>query len=90
MNLREYLSQPWALSVAELRVAVGVKSDAQIRQWQHGYGGRIPSPESCVAIEKATGGQVRRWILRPADWHLIWPELIGVDGAPPLSQEQAA
>ncbi|MDB5975187.1 MAG: hypothetical protein JWR07_1947 [Nevskia sp.] len=23
-----------------------------------------------------------RWDLRPNDWYLIWPELIGVEGAP--------
>ncbi len=30
----------------------------------------------CVAIEKATNGEVTRKDLRPNDWHLIWPELI--------------
>ncbi len=25
-----------------------------------------------------------RWDLRPNDWHLIWPELIGTDGAPKI------
>lgn len=34
----------------------------------------------CVAIEMRAG--VRRWDLRPADWHLVWPELIGAEGAP--------
>lgn len=24
------------------------------------------------------------WDLRPDDWHRIWPELIGADGAPPV------
>ncbi|WP_382155379.1 hypothetical protein [Hydrogenophaga sp. ANAO-22] len=28
------------------------------------------------------------WDLRPDDWHLIWPELIEVDGAPKLKTEQ--
>lgn len=40
------------------------------------------SAERCVPIERATGGAVRRWDLRPDDWHRIWPELIGAEGAP--------
>ncbi len=44
-----------------------------------------PAPaERCAAIERATEGAVRRWDLRPADWHLIWPELVGAEGAPPV------
>lgn len=44
-----------------------------------------PAPaERCVAIEQATYGAVRRWDLRPDDWHRIWPELVGLDGAPPV------
>lgn len=43
--------------------------------------GVVPS-EHCAAIEKATSGAVRRWDLRPDDWHRIWPELIGAEGAP--------
>ena len=27
--------------------------------------------------------------LRPDDWHLIWPELIGVDGSPAAQQKAA-
>ena len=45
---------------------------------------RVP-PEHCAAIETATGGAVRRWDLRPSDWHRIWPELIGAEGAPDTS-----
>lgn len=87
MKLDEYLNRPGALSVAELRMAAGVKSDAQIRQWRYGYADRIPGPEYCVAIERATGGAVRRWDLRPEDWHRIWPELIGTDGAPSVESQ---
>lgn len=75
MNLNEYLSSEGALSVSQLRERIGVKSDAQIRQWQHGYADRRPSPEYCVAIEVATGGKVSRRDLRPDDWMRIWPEL---------------
>jgi DNA-binding transcriptional regulator YdaS (Cro superfamily) len=75
MKLNQYLSTPGALTVAEIRIRIGAKSDAQIRQWQHGYAGRIPSPENCLSIERATGGQVTRQDLRPDDYWLIWPDL---------------
>jgi DNA-binding transcriptional regulator YdaS (Cro superfamily) len=75
MKLHEYLSSDGALTVAQLRDRIGVKSDAQIRQWQHGYADRKPSPEYCVSIERATEGKVTRKDLRPDDWEAIWPEL---------------
>lgn len=83
MKLSKYLGSKGALTVAELAARIGV-SEAQLRQWQHGYAGRQPSPANCVAIERETGNRVRRWDLRPNDWHLIWPELIGQPGAPPV------
>lgn len=88
MNLDAYLRLDGALSVSALRIASGVKSDAQIRQWRYGYADRVPGPESCVALERATEGRVRRWDLRPKDWHRIWPELIGADGAPAVPAEE--
>jgi DNA-binding transcriptional regulator YdaS (Cro superfamily) len=80
MTLYEYLQMDGALSVSELRQRMAnfgslIKSDAQIRQWQHQYADRIPSPVNCVAIEHATNGQVTRKDLRPHDWASIWPEL---------------
>ena len=42
--------------------------------------------EHCAAIEQATSGSVRRWDLRPTDWHRIWPELIGAEGAPDVPE----
>ena len=41
-----------------------------------------------VALERETAGAVRRWDLRPHDWHLIWPELVGAEGAPPVPQAE--
>lgn len=47
------------------------------------FKGDRPVPvELCVSIERATDGAVTRRDLRPDDWHLIWPELIGAEGAP--------
>ena len=75
MNLSEYLASPGALSVSDLRARIGARSDAQVRQWQHGYANRLPGPVYCLAIERATGGAVTRRDLRPDDCHLIWPDL---------------
>lgn len=47
-------------------------------------GRKAMKPEQAVRVEVATGNELRRWHLRPDDWHLIWPELIGADGAPPV------
>lgn len=44
----------------------------------------------CVAIETATCGAVRRWDLRPHDWHKNWPELVGTPGAPAKPAAPAA
>lgn len=76
MKLKEYLSIPGSLTVAQLAERIGVKSELQIRQWQHGYSGRQPGPEYAVAIEQATKGAVTRKDLRPDDWNRIWPELV--------------
>ncbi len=75
MKLHEYLSSPGALTVSELCNRIGAKSDAQLRQWQHGYADRRPNPENCLALEKATNGKVTRQDLRPNDYWLIWPDL---------------
>ncbi len=42
---------------------------------------RTASAALTRALAKVTDGAVREWELRP-DWHLIWPELIGTEGAP--------
>lgn len=76
MRLDEYLKKAGSMSVAELREAIGAKSDAQVRQWQHGYANRRPGPMYCVAIERVTNGAVSRRDLRPDDWQQHWPELL--------------
>ena len=45
-------------------------------------------PERCVEIEAATG--VRRWALRPDDWHRIWPELTLDPAAPKIPKAARA
>lgn len=69
---------------SRLAAALGVTPPA-IAEWRKGT---RPVPlERCVQIERATSGAVRRWDLRPDDWHLIWPELVGTEGAPEVPQE---
>ncbi len=82
MTLDQYLNSPGALTVAQLRAAIGVKSDAQIRQWRYGYAGRQPCPAYCAAIERATLGAVVCEDLRPdLAWTRIkdrtWPGRLG-------------
>ena len=82
MTLDQYLASPDALSITELRLRMRslgytIKSNAQLRQWQHAYADRAPSPENCVGLELATGGAISRKDLRPDDWWLLWPELDG-------------
>ena len=54
------------------------------------YGLRPCSPELAAALERESQSAVRRWDMRPDDWHLIWPELIGSAGAPEPKAEQGA
>ena len=88
MTLNDYLKSPGSMSVSALREAIGAKSDMQIRQWQHGYADRSPSPENCVALERATNGAGTRRDLRPTDWPRIWPELVTPEHPAPIAEAQ--
>lgn len=54
------------------------------------YGLKSCATDLAVAIERESGGAVRRWELRPGDWWTHWPELIDVEGAPPVPSEPQA
>jgi len=45
--------------------------------------------ERCVAIERATGGEVSRRDLRPDDWQDIWPELADLQSPAPAQHPPA-
>lgn len=45
-------------------------------------GDRSVPADKAPLICQMSGGKVQRWDLRPDDWHAIWPELIGTEGAP--------
>lgn len=51
---------------------------------QMASGARAITAERASTIERLTSRQLMRWDLRPDDWHLIWPELIGTEGSPPV------
>lgn len=52
-------------------------------------GRKAMKPEEAVRVERESGQAVRRWHLRRDDWHRIWPELIGQDGAPAVEPAKA-
>lgn len=54
--------------------------------WRDGK--RSLPPEHCPTIEREGGFVVRRWHMRPDDWHKIWPELIGAAGAPDAPRQE--
>jgi DNA-binding transcriptional regulator YdaS (Cro superfamily) len=52
-------------------------------------GRRDMDAAEAARVERDTGQRIRRWHLRK-DWHEVWPELVGADGAPePATSEPA-
>lgn len=71
MKFKEYISSERGNS-ASLSKSIGVSMSFLS---QMASGDAAISPQRCVAIERATNGQVTRQELRPNDWMDIWPEL---------------
>lgn len=69
---------------AKVAAAFGVTVQA-VCFWRDGSR-RMP-PEYMAWLERLSGGQVRRWEMRPDDWYRIWPELVGQPGAPAVPVE---
>lgn len=86
MNLSAYLDGLERGQRKELADALGVSS---AYLYQMATARRPVPPDLAPAIEQHTSNLVRRWDLRPDDWHRIWPELIGSDGAPTTEPEAA-
>lgn len=89
MNLRTYLDNRPRGGLTELAGRLGI-STVYLSQLSVRQDGRVPSPELAVQIAKETGNVVARWDLRPEDWHRIWPELIGLEGAPEVPAKNEA
>lgn len=86
MNLKTYIQSERG-NAAALSAALGIPASFLS---QLASGERNVTAERASAIERATSGAVRRWDLRPSDWHLIWPELVGSDGAPEVPRQEPA
>jgi DNA-binding transcriptional regulator YdaS (Cro superfamily) len=84
MTLTEYLKGERG-RVATVAAVAGL-APAFLSQMANGVRG-VPA-ERAADIERACQGAVRRWDLRPDDWHRIWPELVGTEGAPPVDVPQ--
>lgn len=67
MKLTEYLNKT---TQAEFAEKLGV-TQSMVSQWKKNN--RPVSPPQCIAIERATNGDVTRQELRPNDWQDIWP-----------------
>lgn len=66
--------------ISRLAREIGVPTQT-LWNWLNRPPVRIPA-EVCAAVEKALGHKLRRWHLRPTDWHQVWPELVHAEGAP--------
>ena len=75
-------------SLTALAARLGVRVRRQnVEYWMRT--GRVPE-KYAASIERES--QVHRWEMFPSTWHIVWPELVGVDGAPPApraSNEEA-
>lgn len=85
MDLRIFTTSLPRGEMSALASKIGI-SPIYLSQLAARQNGREPKPALCVLIECATEMGVRRWDLRPKDWSRIWPELIGVEGAPPVPE----
>ena len=66
--------------------ALGVRNPS-VAEWRRGG---IPTARLWrLAVLAEQRGIAPRWEVAPNDWHLIWPELIGADGAPQVSDDKA-
>ena len=83
MNLKSYLATLPRGTQSEFAAAVGIDKVylSQIASAKVSGRSVAPSPALAVRIEHATGGQVSRRELRPADWREIWPELATKEAA---------
>lgn len=50
----------------------------------HRRGQYLMKPLLACLLETATNQKVKRWESIPDEWHIVWPELIGSPGAPPI------
>jgi DNA-binding transcriptional regulator YdaS (Cro superfamily) len=78
MKLSDYVDETRG---RQTTLALGLGVPPQL-VWQWARSVRTVPVSRCTSIERLSGGLVCRWDLRPQDWHIHWPELIGTEGAP--------
>ena len=76
----------YAGGASKLATLLGVSVQA-VCFWRDGK--RSVPVDKIAEIERVTGSSVKRWDFRPDDWHRIWPELIGAEGAPDVQSSTA-
>ena len=79
MKLSEYIEP---LSRSEREALARLTGTTFLHLRNIAFSGKSCGPLLAVALDAATDGAVRRWDMRPDDWHRFWPELIGTEGAP--------
>lgn len=87
MKLRHYLDSLPRGGITEFATKIGITT-VYLSQLAAELDGRVPSPELCLTIEKASAGSVTRQELRPTDFWKIWPDLSHL--APVDAQETTA
>jgi len=70
MQLRDYIRQGGRGATGRLAAAIGACGP----MFTHLAADKRVNINHCIAIERATCGQVTRADLRPHDWQQIWPE----------------
>lgn len=80
-ELKRYLRD---LPDEDARRAFAVRCGTSLGHMRNVIYGKPCSPELAAAIDIESREAVRRWHMRPGDWHRIWPELVGADGAPEI------
>jgi hypothetical protein len=79
VKLRDYIKRFSPQERADFAVSVG----AVVGHLNNvAYEQRTASAALTKQIAIQTHRQVAEWDLRPGDWWLIWPDLIGTEGAP--------
>jgi len=87
-TLRQFLDDLPRGGVAEFAAKLPIAS-VYLSQIASRQNGREASPELCVRIEQVTDGVVTRRLLRPDDWHRIWPELVTAEFPAPAEPAPA-
>ena len=97
-TLRQWISEERgrARMLAEGLALKNPSNPVLVYQWTSEEDPRPVPIERCADIERLTGGEVSRIVLRPDDWHRIWPELAAANpelvppsAAAPAQQEAA-